>query len=172
MKLNNTSETFIHPSAQIHPNVKIGKGVYIGPLCIIGYEAEHKDFWGSNAKWTVEIGDNTIITGSCTIDAGTCQNTIIGEDCFIMKQTHIGHDATLGDRVTLSPHATIGGHCILGHDVNFGMNSVIHQRAVVGKGCMIGMGTVITKKTQTLEGMIFVGNPAHPLKANPKYDPS
>jgi UDP-N-acetylglucosamine acyltransferase len=144
----------------------VGEDVYIGPGCVIGYPAEHKKYWGKDSKFKVIIKDGAQITGMCTIDSGTVNDTVIGENCFIMKQTHIGHDAVLGNDCVISPHATIGGHCVLGDRVNFGMNSVIHQRAKVGNDCMIGMGTVITKKTATLDNMVFVGNPAHPLRAN------
>lgn len=150
----------------IHPSVRIEKNVYIGYNCTIGYQAEHKKYWGKKTGYTVVIKSGTIITGHSTIDAGTVNDTVIGENCFIMKGSHIGHDAVLGDGVTLSPHATIGGHCILGHGVNFGMNSVIHQRAEVPYGCMIGMGAVITKKTDMWPNAIFVGNPAYFLRSN------
>lgn len=36
---------YIHPTALIGPNVELGDNNYIGPFCIIGYPAEHKDFW-------------------------------------------------------------------------------------------------------------------------------
>ena len=121
---------------------------------------------GKESDFSVVIGDNTIITGACTIDAGTIRDTVIGVNCFIMKQTHIGHDAMLGVNVRLSPHSTIGGHCVLGDNVNFGMNSVIHQRAEVPKNCMIGMGAVVTLKTDMWENGVFVGNPAHFLRWN------
>lgn len=160
----------IHPTARIHPSVKVGEDVYIGPYCIIGYPAEVKDTWGKQSNASVVIGDRTVITGACTIDAGTNSNTVIGEDCFIMKQTHIGHDAQIGNNVIISPHATIGGHCILEDQVNFGMNSVIHQRAKAPKGCMVGMGAVITKTTNMIAGYIYIGNPAHIHKPNPKYN--
>jgi len=152
--------------SHIHPRVEIQKDVFIGSGCKIGYQAEHKKYWGKRTGYKVIIKSGTIITGNCTIDAGTVNDTIIGEDCFIMKQTHIGHDAVLGKRVTISPHATIGGHCVLGNDVNFGMNSVIHQRAKMPDGCMIGMGAVITKKTKAWPNSVWVGNPAYFLRSN------
>lgn len=34
--------TYIHPTAIIGKNVKIGYNCYIGPYCIIGEKAEHK----------------------------------------------------------------------------------------------------------------------------------
>jgi UDP-N-acetylglucosamine acyltransferase len=153
-------------STHVGKRVIIGKNVYIGSGCIIGYPAEHKKFWGKDTGRWVIIGDNTVITGNVTIDLGTVNDTKIGKGCFIMKGAHIGHDAVLKDNVTLSPHAVIGGHCIIGKDVNFGIGSIIHQRAEVPDGCMIGMGAVITKKTSMWKDGVFVGNPAYYLRAN------
>lgn len=152
--------------SHVHPRVVIGKNVYIGQGCIIGFKAEHKRFWNKKQKYTVVIKDNTIITGMCTIDAGTEQDTYIGENCFIMKQTHIGHDAVIYDNVTISPHATIGGHCVIKENSNFGMNSVIHQRAIVPPKCMVGMSAVITKSTKMWDNSVWVGNPAYYLRPN------
>jgi UDP-N-acetylglucosamine acyltransferase len=156
----------IHPTSIVHQSTVIEDNVYIGPGCVIGYPAEHLSYWGKEPEFKVVIKSGTVITGMCTIDRGTVNDTIIGEDCFIMKQVHIGHDAVIGSRVRLSPHCTIGGHCVLGNDVNFGMNSVIHQRAQVPYGCMIGMGAVITKSTEMWPNAVFVGNPAYYLRSN------
>ena len=156
----------IHPTALIHESVKIGNNVSIGAYCIIGFQAESLKHWGKPNNFSVVIGDNTVITGLCTIDAGTIRDTVIGSNNFIMKQTHIGHDVVTGDNVIISPHATIGGHCELGNNVNFGMNSVAHQRAVIPNNCMVGMGAVITKKTQMWENSVLVGSPAYFLKWN------
>ena len=157
----------IHPTAVIYPNVKIGKNVEIGAYCIIGAPAEDKKYWGQEA-YTVEIGDNTIITGHCTIDAGTVENTKIGSNCFIMKGVHIGHDAQIADNVTMSPHVVIGGHCHILNDVNMGIASVVHQRCVVPEKCMIGMNATITKKSNLKACGVYVGSPARWIRENQK----
>lgn len=155
----------IHPTAIIYPNVKIGLNVEIGPYCIIGAPAEDKKHWGKDTH-TVEIGDNTIITGHVTIDAGTIENTKIGVNCFIMKGVHIGHDVQVGDNVTLSPHVVIGGRCHVGNGVNMGIASVTHQRCVIPDNCMIGMNATITKQTQMTVSGCYVGTPARWLRYN------
>lgn len=150
----------------IHPSVVIEKNVYIGQNCVIGYQAEHKKFWGKKTGYKVVIKSGTIITGCCTIDAGTVNDTVIGENCFIMKGVHFGHDVIVGNNSTFSPHAIIGGHCQIGDNVNFGMGSIIHQRAKVPNNCMVGMNTTITKSTDMWENSVWVGSPARYLKPN------
>lgn len=157
----------IHPTAVIYPNVKLGRNVEIGAYCIIGAPAEDKKHWENN-NHTVEIGDNTIITGHVTIDAGTVENTKIGSNCFIMKGVHIGHDAQIGDNVTLSPHVVIGGHCHILDYVNMGIASVVHQRCVIPPNCMIGMNATITKKTACKEKGVYIGTPARWIRENRK----
>lgn len=157
--------TYIHPTAIIGKNVRIGEGCYIGPYCLIGEKAEHKNYWDTEVGEVV-IRDNVIITGHVTIDAGTDDITIISHGCFIMKGVHIGHDVHVGNNVTISPHAILGGHVRVGQDVNIGMGAIIHQRCEIGHSSMIGMGTIVTKKSSIHPYGKFVGNPARYLDRN------
>jgi UDP-N-acetylglucosamine acyltransferase len=166
----------IHPTALIGPNVTMGKDNYIGPYCIIGYPAEHKAFWG----WVeteegrsrvpilgkVEIGSNNVFTGHVTIDAGTTEATVIEDDCWFLKHSHVGHDSKIGWGVTLSCGAKVGGHSVIESHVNIGLNAVLHQRSFIKWGCMIGMGAVVTKTLETHPYSKYVGNPARYLGPN------
>ena len=98
---------YIHPTAIIGDNVILGDNNYIGAYCIIGDPAEHKKYW-DKPKGKVIIGNNNIVTGLVTIDAGTEQVTYIGDNCFIMKNSNIG------------------------------LNAVLHQFSNIHIGCMIG----------------------------------
>jgi len=155
----------IHQTSIIYDNVKIGKNVYIGPYCIIGSPPEYKDKFFSD-NFGVEIGDNTIITGSITVDGGVFKETKIGDDCFIMKNVHIGHDCIVSNNVTISPHSCLGGHTYIGENCNIGMNCSIHQYSIIGGGSMIGMSSVITKKTIIEPFSKFAGNPAKNIGIN------
>jgi UDP-N-acetylglucosamine acyltransferase len=156
----------IHESAHIHPDVIIGKNVYIGPGCIIGFPAEDKKHWGKNTSATVVIGDNVVIHGNVTIDAGTIMNTEIKQGAWIMKGCHIGHDSIICEDAVLSPHVIIGGHCHIHPRVKMGMGSIVHQRRMIPHDCIIGMGAVITKSTELWERGVFIGNPATFLRYN------
>lgn len=158
----------IHPTAIIGPNVTLGDGNYIGPYCIIGMPAEHRDLW-SEAPGRVVIGNNNVITGHVTIDAGTETETLIGDNCFIMKHAHIGHDTLIDDNVTISCGAKVGGHAVIHQHVNIGLNAVIHQRKEIRHYCMIGMGAVVTAKLEIEPYQTYAGNPARHIGANKKY---
>jgi len=158
--------TYIHPTAIIGNNVIIEEDVFIGPYCVIGMPPEWKG--KEHIDHGVIIGKGTRITGMVTIDAGANNRTQIGENCYLMKHSHVGHDAILSNDVTLSCGAKIGGHTIIGTKCNIGLNAVIHQKQIIAEGCMIGMGAVITKKLITTPNMKYVGNPARLLGENIK----
>lgn len=178
---------FIHPTAIIGDNVILGDNNYIGPFCIIGDPAEHKKYWLKEViegitfnnydyrslkkttstiikKGKVRIGDNNTITGLVTIDAGTEEDTIIENNCFIMKHSHIGHDCWIMDNVTISCGAKIGGHSIIKEDCNIGLNAVLHQFTTIERGCMIGASAFI--KGATEEYSKYVGVPAKRIGEN------
>jgi UDP-N-acetylglucosamine acyltransferase len=160
---------FIHPTAIIGDNVILGDNNYIGAFCIIGDPAEHKKYWGQenilgDTKSKVLIGNNNIITGLVTIDAGTENDTIILSNCFIMKHAHIGHDCCIEDNVTISCGAKIGGHSIIGEGSNIGLNAVLHQFSVIKKGCMIGASAFFKGESEV--EMKYAGVPARKLGSN------
>ena len=156
---------YIHPTAIIGPNVTMGKGNYIGPHCIIGFPAEHRQFWDKECG-TVVIGDNNKFTGLVTVDAGTIEETIIGSNCWLLKHSHVGHDAVISDNVTISCGAKVGGHAMIGNNSNLGLNCSIHQWINVPPFCMIGMNACVTKKPDLLPNTKYAGVPAKPIGPN------
>jgi UDP-N-acetylglucosamine acyltransferase len=154
---------FIHPTAIIGENVILGDNNYIGAYCIIGDPAEHKKYW-DKPKGKVIIGDNNIITGLVTIDAGTEYDTIIQSNCFIMKHAHIGHDCWISSNVTISCGAKIGGHSVIKEYSNIGLNAVLHQFTKIERGCMIGASAFI--KGETEEFIKYAGVPAKKIGIN------
>ena len=157
---------YIHPTAIVYPNVKLGDNIYIGPYCIIGDRAEHKAYWGNEDPGRVIIHDNCVITGFVSIDAGTEHPTYISNDVWILKHAHVGHDAFIGPNCVISCGAKIGGHVQLHHKCNIGLNAVIHQKQEIAPGCMIGMGAVVTKGLVTKPFQKYAGNPAKWLGPN------
>jgi UDP-N-acetylglucosamine acyltransferase len=178
---------YIHPTAIIGDNVILGDNNYIGAYCIIGDPAEHKEFWIEEEKESITfnpkdyrtlkkviktcikkgkviIGNNNIITGLVTIDAGTEQTTYIGDNCFIMKHSHIGHDCTINSNVTISCGAKIGGHSVIGEKSNIGLNAVLHQFSQIKVGCMIGASAFFKGESEPYTK--YAGVPAKSLGQN------
>lgn len=162
----------IHPSAKIHPtaiigdNVTIDAGAEIGAFCIIGARAEHKDYW-IKPLGRVWIGENCVLTGHCTVDASTTVvPTIIASGVWLLKHSHVGHDAFIGMNTVISCGAKIGGHAQIMANCNIGLNATVHQWVTIPKGCMIGMGAAVIKKTQMEPYCKYAGVPAKLIGEN------
>jgi UDP-N-acetylglucosamine acyltransferase len=84
----------------------------------------------------------------------------------MLKHSHVGHDCVIGNNVTISCGAKVGGHTIVGDGCNIGLNAVIHQKQIIAKGCMIGMGAVVTRKLHTTHATKYAGNPAKEIGKN------
>jgi UDP-N-acetylglucosamine acyltransferase len=160
------SNNYIHPTAIIYPNVELGENNYIGPYCIIGAPAESRGNWGAQGK--VIIGNNNRFTGMVTIDGGMESVTIVCDNTFMMKGAHVGHDAIIGDDVTISCGAKVGGHAVIGIGTNIGLNAVIHQRVKVPSGCMIGASAFVGKKSVLKPFHKYAGVPVKELGPNIK----
>jgi len=87
----------------------------------------------------------------------------------MMKHSHVGHDCIVGNDVTVSCGAKIGGHAEVMDKANIGLNAVIHQHHNIAEGVMVGMGAVMTMKVQTANYQTYAGNPARHIGANKKY---
>ncbi|WP_436775639.1 hypothetical protein [Yinghuangia sp. YIM S09857] len=178
----------IHPTAVIGPGVEIGDDNVIGPYCVIlgpcvigdgNWIAPHVSI-GSPAEWRggphpvawddeldghgVEIGDRNFIREFVTVHQGTKRTTRIGDDCYLLVRSHVGHDVTLGDNVTLSCAVQLGGHTSVGAYANIGMGATVHQFGRIGPGAMVGMGASVRREVPPFS--ITVGNPARTTGVN------
>jgi len=154
----------IHANTQIQQTEILGNA-YIGAFCLVGEPAENRATW-PDTPFGVEIHDGAILCGMVTVDAGTVRNTVIGKRTMLMKHSHAGHDAIIGDDCTIACGAKLGGFVELGNGCNIGLNAVIHPRVKIAPFCMVGAGSVVTKNTQTKPFEIWAGNPARFLKFN------
>ena len=158
----------IHKTAIIYPGVELGHGNYIGEYCIIGAPGEVAAKFPKEGR--VRIGNNNVFAGLVTVDASVNLGfNYIASNCFFMKQTHVGHDATIYSETRLAPGARVGGEAIIAPYVNLGMNSTIHQKVTVKEGCMIGMGAVVTKTTNTKPWRKYAGVPAKDIGSNEAF---
>lgn len=179
-----TENNFIHPSAIIGTNVIMGKNNYIGAncyivgdvaigdnnhfeaFCSIGTFPEHKAFFNKKNMMGVTIGDNNVFREFITINSGCYKHTKIGNDVWMLRGSHVGHDSEIEDHTTLSCNVLIGGHSLVGFGVNFGLGSICHQFSIIGSGSMIGMGAIVTKTSVIEPFKTYVGNPCKFLKEN------
>ncbi|WP_106849013.1 UDP-N-acetylglucosamine acyltransferase [Blastococcus sp. Marseille-P5729] len=160
----------IGPYSVIAGHTTIGSGNWIGPHVVIGtppeiYGVKHGPVWESSDEiGEIIIGDRNVIHEFANIQPGSVHPTRIGDDCFLMTQTHVGHDCILGDRVILSCSVMLGGLSRVWSGANVGMSSVVHQRLQVGPGAMVGMGSAVRRNAPAFA--ITLGNPARTTGIN------
>jgi UDP-N-acetylglucosamine acyltransferase len=180
---NMEENNFIHPTSIVEDNVILGKNNYIGPFCLIksgtiigdnnrfeayvsiGTNPEHKEFF-TGSDYSVTINNNNTFREFVTVNSGSVKDTLIGNNCILLRNSHVGHDCILEDGVTLSCNVLVGGHSLIKQGVNMGLGSICHQYSILGDYSMIGMGGIVTKSSNIKPGFIYVGNPCKVLKVN------
>lgn len=174
-------ENTIHPTAIIHPSVKMGIGNYIGPFsiidenviigdnnyigphCIIGDLGESINFFDKEKKGVI-IGNNNRFTKKVSISSGTTNATEISNDTLWMNNAHACHDCKISDNVQLRSNSLLAGHVTVLKGAQISLGAIIHQRMTIPEGCIIGMGAVVTKKIELVAKGVYVGNPARLIR--------
>ena len=92
--------------------------------------------------------------------------TVIGEDCFLMANSHVGHDCRVADGVTLANNVMLAGHVEVGAGTFVGGGAGIHQFVRIGGRAMIGGNASISydvppfamaAERNEVRGLNFVG---------------
>jgi len=130
--------------AVVEGNTTIGPGTRIFPFASVGHEPQDLKFHGENSR--LEIGANCTIRESVTINPGTEGGgmvTRIGDNCLIMANAHVAHDAILGNNVIMANYVGVAGHVQVGDNVIFGGTCVIHQFTRIGAHAFIGAQSMV-----------------------------
>ncbi len=143
------AENKIHPSAVIHPNARIGKGVEIGPFAVIGEN--------------VEIGDGTKVEPHAVITGWTK----IGKDCVIFPGASIGAEpqdlkfvgeksfVVIGDRTKVREFATIHRACGVDEETRIGNDCLLMAYTHVAHNCVVG-NHVVMANNASIAGHVIV----------------
>lgn len=156
--------TNIHNTTILGKNITIEDDVHIGPYCVIGMPPEWKGKEEEDKGVLIKKG--TILTGMITIDSGAQRQTVIGENCYIMKHAYIAHDCVLGSNVTMSAGSKLAGFCTVEDKVNLGMGVAVHQKTTLPEGIMVGMNGVVTKKSSLEPYQKYAGVPVKNIGSN------
>ena len=156
----NTDGNHIHRTAIVHPNVKMGKGNWIGAYTVIGGNGEIRGVDQKEFKGHVVIGDNNVISEHVTIQRPfkEGESTVINNDSIIMAHSHIGHNAWIGDDCEICSGVIIGGYARIGEGVKLKLGATIRNRVIVWPNAIVGMRAVVTKDVKGFR--VVYGNPA------------
>lgn len=178
----------IHPTAVVGPQVQLGDDNVIGPFCVLqgpvvvgdgNFFSSHVSVGGAAEvhshlfvpSWEEESEEGGVVIGShnifkefVTLNTGWQHQTVIGDHGMFMGKMHFGHDARIGDRVTISCSALVGGHTVVEDDATIGLGAALHQHLTIGAGSMTGMQAAVTRDVPPFT--IAMGAPARPTRLN------
>lgn len=166
----------IHPFAFIDDNVEIGDGCEIMPYAsvmkgtrmgrnnrvyqgaIVG--ADPQDFRWKGGETYCFVGDNNVIREHVIINRGIEKDggTRIGDDSFIMANSHIGHDCHIKGKTVVGNGVTMAGNVEIGECSILSSNTVFHEGSKVGEWVLIKGGCRISGNVPPY--VIIAHNPA------------
>lgn len=119
----------------IHGPAEIGRRNCLYPGVTIGLGPQDVKFKPGDVTAGVVIGDDGLFREHVTIHAATKPDvpTRIGHKAFFMVGSHVGHDAVVGNSVTLVNGASLAGHTSLADNVTISAYGLIHQFCRVGR---------------------------------------
>lgn len=119
---------------------EIGENCELHPGAIVGHDPQDTKYDG--ARTYCRVGRGTILREYVTIHRGTTpeSETVVGEDCFLLGGSHVAHNCSVGDRVTLINNVLLGGHVTVGDRATLGGGAIVHQFVHIGELAMVAGG--------------------------------
>jgi UDP-N-acetylglucosamine acyltransferase len=146
----------IGPYCVIGPHVEIGDGcnllahvhvaghTTIGPRTVVypfaslGTPPQSVKYRGGPTR--LVIGADCEIREGVTVNTGTEDDrgvTEVGDRCWLMVGSHIGHDCKVGNDVIFANNVVLGGHVTIGDFAVFGGQAAVRQFVRIGEGAMV-----------------------------------
>lgn len=143
----------------IHRGTRVGKNNKFYDGSVIG--ADPQDFrWDPNDKTYLEIGDNNVfrehVIVNRSIYAG--KSTFIGDGCFIMAESHIGHDVQIKGNCVVGNSCNVAGNCVIDPCTILSSGVILHENSHLGSWVLIKGGCRINGNVPPF--VIMAHNPA------------
>ena len=151
--------------AVLHRWVRMGKENAVHPHAVLGGLPQDLSFGAETETW-LEIGDHNVFRESVTLSRATKPGgaTRIGSHCYVMNNSHVAHDCSIGDYVIFASGATLGGHVSVGDRVFLGGGVMTHQFCRIGSFAMLQGLAGINK--DVLPFMMVAGRPGKHYRLN------
>jgi len=165
----------IHPQAKLDPTVSVGPytvidaDVVLGAHCFVGPHAyltgrttigAHNTFHAGcvigdapqDLKYKDEptrlrIGDHNVFREHVTVHRSNkaSEETLVGSRNFLMVNSHVGHNARLGDHIIIANGALLAGHVSVDDRVFISGNCLVHQFVRIGTLALMQGGAAISQ---------------------------
>jgi UDP-N-acetylglucosamine acyltransferase len=156
------SSSDVHPTAIVEAGAKLGRGVKIGPYCLVGADVSLGD--------GCVLSSHAIVTGRTTIGAharifpfasighqpqdlkykGEPSTLLIGSDCILREGVTInpgteggGMVTAVGDHCAFLANSHVGHDCRIGDNVILSNNVMLAGHVTVGDYAILGGGAAV-----------------------------
>jgi UDP-N-acetylglucosamine acyltransferase len=116
----------------------IGARTVISPFASLGSPPQSVHYHGGPTR--LVVGADCDIRENVTMNIGTEDGggiTEVGDHCFFMVGSHVGHDCKIGSNVVVANNTLLAGHVSVGDHVVFGGGAAVRQFVRIGEGAMI-----------------------------------
>jgi UDP-N-acetylglucosamine acyltransferase len=126
-------------NAYIGHSTTIGNDCHLFPGAVVGTAPQDLHYKEEDNGRTV-LGNNVQVREYATIHRATGKDaeTVMGDRCFLMAYSHVGHNCQLGQDVILANNVHLGGYVQIGDYTTIGGMVVVHQFVRIGRMVMIG----------------------------------
>ncbi len=126
--------------------VEIGKNNHISPGAVLGGPPQDISYKSEPTK--LIVGDNNVIREFTTLNLATSKGdgaTHIGNNCYFMAYSHVGHDCKIGSNVIIANNTHFGGHCEVEDNVVVGGMCAFNQFSKVGRYSFVAGSSIVNK---------------------------
>lgn len=148
--------TLIHPTAIVEDGAQLGVDceimaravvtrhailgdrVVVHPGAVVGGDPQYLKFDRATPSY-VRVGAGSVIRENVTLNRAVPagQATVVGERCFLMANSHLGHDCVVDHDVVLANNVMLAGHVTVGAYTFVGGGTGVHQFCRIGESAMI-----------------------------------
>lgn len=127
--------------------VEIGARTVVYPFTCLGFPPQDYKFTRGMPTAGVRIGADCIIREHVTIHAAskTAHPTTTGDRCFLMVNSHMGHDTVIGNNVILVNGVLLAGHVRVFDNATISGNACVQQFTRIGRLAFMSGAVVATQ---------------------------
>lgn len=132
----------VQAHAVLEGRTTLGERNLVGYGAVLGTPPQDFAFQDSVCS-EVRIGNDNTFREYVTIHRGTKEGsaTVVGDGCFLMVGSHLGHNVRLGNKVIIANNCLLAGYVEIGDGAVLGGGTVFHQFIRIGALAMVRGGT-------------------------------